>query len=259
MPANDSTLRRAPVSLLLLLSGAALVGCVEGDKKAAPPVAPAALSKEEIVRKFHEIWYADKNTWPKNHWLGIETLQNPMDTWITQEILAEVKPDFMIECGAWKGGSAALWAMILEQVNPQAKVISIDIEDRMADARKLPIVQRRVEFILSSSTDPALVEKLAKRVKGKKVVVLLDSDHSKPHVLEELRKYSPLVPVGSYIIVQDSNVNGHPVLPHFAGGRGGPWEAVEEFMKESDAFQIDKDKERLLFTFVPSGYLKRVK
>lgn len=158
------------------------------------------------MRRFHEIWYADPNTWPKNTFLGIQTLQNPMDSWVTNEILAEVKPDYMIECGSWKGGSAAMWALTLEQVNPAARVLSIDIEDRMQEARKLPIVQRSVEFILSSSTDAALVAKLTERVQGKTVVVLLDSDHSKAHVLAELRSYAPLVSVGSYMIVQDSNI-----------------------------------------------------
>ncbi len=70
--------------------------------------------------------------------------------------------------------------------------------------------------------------------------------------------YAPLVNVGSYIIVQDSNVNGHPVLPNFAGGKGGPWEAVEQFLKGNGNFQIDKTRERLLLTFVPNGYLKRI-
>jgi cephalosporin hydroxylase len=129
----------------------------------------------------------------------------------------------------------------------------------MQQARKLPIVQRRVDFMLGSSTDPALVAKIAERVKGKKVVVLLDSDHSAPHVRRELEMYAPLVNVGSYIIVQDSNVNGHPVLPNFAGGQGGPWEAVEQSLKSNDNFEIDKTRERLLLTFVPNGYLKRIK
>lgn len=245
---------RGIVRLLIVL------GIVAGCTRSAPQdtAAVAAPSKEEVVRRFHELWYQDVNTWGRNRFLGIPTEQNPMDVWITQEILWEVKPDFMIECGSMKGGSAALWATLLEQINPEARVISIDIEDRMQEARNLPIVQRRVDFIISSSTDPAVVERIAQRVKGKKVVVLLDSDHRKPHVLNELKAYSPMVPVGSYIIVQDSNVNGHPVMPNF-DPQGGPWEAVEEFMKGNDSFVIDTSRERLHFTMCPNGYLRRVK
>jgi cephalosporin hydroxylase len=182
--------------------------------------------------------------------------QNPMDVWIIQEIFQEIKPDVMIECGAFHGGSAALWATILEQINPAAKVISIDIEDRMQAARELPIVQRRVQFIIGSSTAADVVAEVRRQVEGKKVVVLLDSDHRQPHVLEELKQYAPLVGVGGYIIVQDTNINGHPVLP---GWGPGPWEAVDEFLKTTDAFEIDRSRERFLFTFSPNGYLKRVK
>ena len=217
---------------------------------------PRNQTDTEIVDRFHSLWYSNRNTWKKNTWLGIPTHQNPMDVWVTQEILTEVKPDFFIECGSASGGSAALWATILEQVNPQAKVISIDIRDTMQEARKLPIVQKRVEFIVSSSTDPSLVEKLALRVQGKKVVVLLDSDHHKKHVAEEMRLYAPLVSVGSYLIVQDSNINGHPVRPNWGEG---PWEAIAEFLKKNSAFESDKTRERLLFTLLPNGYLKKTK
>jgi cephalosporin hydroxylase len=87
-------------------------------------------------------------------------------------------------------------------------------------------------------------------------MVLLDSDHHAPHVLKELKAYAPLVSVGSYLIVQDTNVNGHPVLPRFGPG---PGEAVGEFLAADDRFQIDRSREHLLFHMHPKGYLKRVK
>ena len=195
-----------------------------------------AVSGSEVVRRFTTIWYYSPHTWPYNRWLGVKTLQNPNDVWIIQEIIAEVKPDFVIETGTLRGGSAALWAMILEQVNPEGRVITVDIEDKRA--KKLPpIAAEKVDFLIGSSTNPGIVAEIARRVRGKKVVVILDSAHSKNHVLAELRAYAPMVPKASYLIVQDSNVNGHPTWPDYGPG---PFEAIEEFLVENDEFRVDK-------------------
>ena len=97
---------------------------------------------QSSYREFHKIAYADPNTLWRNRWLGISALQNPNDAWIIQEIIAEVKPDYIIEAGTYMGGSAVLWAMILREINPAGKVIAIDIQDRSAEARKLDIAQK---------------------------------------------------------------------------------------------------------------------
>ena len=120
----------------------------------------------------------------------------------------------------------------------------------------MPIVQKKVDFLLGSSTDPKIVAEIEKRVKGRKVLVILDSDHSKAHVLKEIQAYSPLVQKGGYLIVQDSNINGHPVRPNFGPG---PMEAIEEFLAQTDEFEPDKTRERLAPTMHPNGYLKRIK
>jgi cephalosporin hydroxylase len=99
------------------------------------------------------------------------------------------------------------------------------------------------------------VAEVTRRVGGKRTIVILDSDHRRDHVLAELRAYSPLVGVGSYLIVQDTDVNGHPVMESFGPG---PMEAVEAFLRGNAAFRSDRSRERLLFTLAPKGYLKRV-
>jgi cephalosporin hydroxylase len=215
-----------------------------------------AVSREmKVIRSFHEIFYAKKGqTWLANHWLGIQTSQNPNDAWITQEIIVEQKPDVLVETGTKNGGSALIWAMIMREVNPNSRVITIDIEDKTAKARNLPLFQERVDFLLGSSTDPAIVEDVKRRVVGKRVMVLLDSDHSKKHVLAEMRVYAPIVTLGSYLIVQDGILSGHPVKDEMAGG---PWEAIDEFLAENNEFQVDSRRERLMFTYCPRGYLKR--
>jgi cephalosporin hydroxylase len=225
----------------------------------------AALSPRATVDRFHRLFYENPGALGQNRWLGIRADQNPMDVWITQEIIHEVKPDFVVEAGTAMGGSAVLWAMIAREENPRARVITIDILDRTADARKLPIFKERVDFLLGSSTAPEIVAEVKRRVDGHKVVVLLDSDHHKGHVLNELRAYADIIQPGGYLIVQDSNINGHPIfldqgyLAADYSGQPGPWEAVMEFVKTDDRFKIDLSRERLMLTMNPHGFLKRVK
>lgn len=223
------------------------------DKSFTYEVSPTVLTEKHraIVRDFHRLVYPRT---PSTHWLGIQTLQNPFDMWIQQEILTEVKPDFVVECGAFKGGSALIWSMLFDQLNPDGRVISIDIEDNTAEAAKLE-AWKRVDFIHGSSTDPKIVEAVTQKVKGKKVVVMLDSDHTRDHVLAELNAYAPLVSLDSYLIVQDTDIGEIVRLEHGPG----PMAALDAFLKVNDQFVSDRERERLLFTNHPRGYLKRVK
>lgn len=215
----------------------------------------AVRDRDAVIRDFHLISY-NSSVWANSRWLGIPTEQNPNDVWVTQEIIFDVRPDYFVEAGTFKGGSAALWATILAQVNPQGRVITIDVKDQAEEARRLPVVKDKVDFLLGSSTAPDIVAEVTRRVQGKKVVVLLDSDHSKKHVLDEIRAYSALVPVGSYLVVQDTNVNGHPVQPNFGPG---PMEAVREFLATDARFQSDHTREKFLYTHHPDGYLRRLR
>ena len=115
----------------------------------------------------------------------------------------------------------------------------------------------RVTYLTGSSTSAPLLEEVRRRIAGKaRVMVILDSDHKKDHVLEELRLYSPLVTKDSYLIVEDTNINGHPVFPGFGPG---PMEAVDEFLAGNPMFQRDRSRERFFVTFNPGGYLRRVR
>ena len=239
-----------------------LVGCLHSEHT-LPPFQKKELSarEQDVVDKFHKLWQKNDNTWRDNKWLGVRTLQNPMDIWITQEIIVETKPDFIVETGTFHGGSALVWATILQQVNPNGRVITVDIEDHTQEVKNLPLWKEKVEFFLGSSVAPEVVGAVRKRVEGKKVMIIFDSDHRKGHVLKELFAYSPFVQVGGYIIVQDTNLNGHPVEWHsgvewYPGP--GPMEAVQEFLALDKHFEPDQDRERLLFTFCPRGFLKRV-
>jgi len=84
--------------------------------------------------------------------------------------------------------------------------------------------------------------------------VILDSDHARHHVLEELRIYGRLVSPESYVVVEDTNVNGHPVFPEHGAG---PMEAVDEFLAQNDQFEIDLAREKFFLTFNPRGFLRK--
>jgi cephalosporin hydroxylase len=204
------------------------------------------IDREEQM-SFFRLWHKlNRGAVFQSKFLGVFTRQNPCDAWIIQEIISEVKPDLIIETGTFHGGSALLWALILENTNADGRVITIDIKDnREQRSIDLPIAKRRVDFLLGSSTDPEIVAEVSRRAKGKKILVILDSLHTKEHVFNELKAYSPLVSLGSYIIVQDTPV--------------GPNLAIKEFLTEIDSFLVDYHRERFVITNTVGGYLKRVR
>lgn len=212
-------------------------------------------SDEQIVRDFHRLYY-QRRSWDHMNWLGVKTLQNPPDTWVLQELITEIRPDFIIDAGTYTGGSALYMATVLEALDLPGKVLSIDVSPHVEEASKHRLFRERVEVFTGSSTDPKLIDGLRERLAGKKVLVLLDSLHTRDHVFDELNAWAPFVPVGSYLVVQDTNINGHPVQ----GDPGpGPWEAVHEWLPSHPEFEIDRGREKFLLTFTPDGYLKRVR
>lgn len=205
-----------------------------------------------FIDEFHKIYYgAEKpQIFEKTYWLGRQTLKCPLDLWIYQEIIFNIKPDFIIESGTWNGGSALFLATICDIVN-NGYVITIDVNQKDFPRHG------RITYITGSSVNDTIVNQVKDITnKSNRVIVILDSDHSKNHVLKEMEIYSQIVSLGSYLIVEDTNVNGHPVLPEFGEG---PMEAVNEFLKLHDNFMIDKEKEKFLMTFNPNGYLKKVR
>jgi cephalosporin hydroxylase len=149
----------------------------------------------------------------------------------------------------------------LEKVNYQGKVITVDVGEPDSRVLTMPLWQERVEFIRGSSVADDVVKKIIARVRGKKVLVTLDSLHTKEHVLNEMKLYWDLVTLNSYLVVQDTQLMGHPIplRIYTHEGREGPWEAVEEFLSTNKNFIIDNSRERFLLTANPSGFLKRIK
>jgi cephalosporin hydroxylase len=213
-----------------------------------------AGKRKSVTDAFHKLYYDSGTmgeTWSKTYWMGTRVAKCPLDLWTYQEILSDVKPDIIIECGTLYGGSAAFLASICDLLET-GRIITIDVRPR----EDVP-VHPRIRYLHGSSTAPEILEIIADEIGPEdKVLVILDSDHRKEHVLDELRAYADLVTVGSYLIVEDTNLNGHPVAPEFGSG---PMEALEDFLKEDDRFQVDENREKFFLTFNPRGYLHKSK
>ncbi|HEY5494627.1 MAG TPA: CmcI family methyltransferase [Candidatus Anoxymicrobiaceae bacterium] len=187
-------------------------------------------------------------------WLGVPVSKCPLDLWIYQEIIHQKRPDLIVETGTQYGGSA-LWLANLLDVIGDGKVVTVDIQawEALPRHERVRVDHPRIEYLLGSSTSPEVVGRVkALAERAERVMVILDSDHSMAHVLEELSIYSDIVTEGQYLIVEDTSVNGHPVFESFGPG---PMEALESFISSDTRFVIDKSREKLLMTFQPNGYL----
>jgi len=196
--------------------------------------------------------YYDLGVWKRQHYRGIRTLKVPTDLWNYQEIFSERRIEWVVETGSAHGGSALYFADLLELNRAPGKVITIDVSHQALQIRQHP----RIEFMLASSGSEETATRVAQMLPRSRgaLFMILDADHSKAHVLSELRVLSPLLRRGDYLVVEDGCVNGHPVRPEFGPG---PLEAVEEFLgAHPDMFLPDTEREtKFGYTAAPRGYL----
>jgi cephalosporin hydroxylase len=213
---------------------------------------------DAVTQEYHKWYYAHYGAlvWMENTWMGVKCWKSVSDMWNYQEILIELKPSLVIEFGTRYGGSALFFANVMRHSGQPFKVLSVDISHRVLD----PVARRDPDILLveSSSTDPAVAERIAdlKIEYPGRVFAILDSDHTMKHVLAEMKLLRPLLCAGDYLVVEDSNINGHPVLP---GWGPGPFEAIEAYEDEfPDDYSHDRDRENKFgFTFATNGFMVR--
>jgi len=197
-------------------------------------------------------------------WMGRPIIQLPQDMVAMQELIWNIKPDLIIECGIAHGGSIIYYASMMELVG-HGEVLGIDLDIRAHNREAIEShpMFKRISMIQGSSIDPAVVEQVRTLAEGKKVIVVLDSNHTHEHVLAELRAYAPLVSVGSYCVVMDTVVEDMPedAFPDRPWGVGdNPRTAVWAYLKETEDFVIDAAvHDKLLITVARDGYLRRVR
>jgi cephalosporin hydroxylase len=205
-----------------------------------------------IIEATNVLYYENyQQTWKNTSWLGAPLEKYPTDLFVYQEIIYETNPDIIIEAGTYEGGSAYYFASLFDLMR-KGRVITMDIEDHPGKP-----AHPRIEYLLLSSISDEAIRRIKSEIKpGDRVMVSLDSNHRADHVLKELQIYSSMVTKGCYLVVEDTNINGHPVYPSFGPG---PMEAVEKFMANNQDFEIDRSREKFMLTVSPRGYLRRVR
>ncbi len=231
-----------------------------------------ALASAEGFSAVSRAWL--RAGWDAKHvysftWMGRPLIQLPEDMIRMQELIWQIKPDVLIETGVAHGGSLVFYASLFEAMH-KGRVIGIDIDIRPANRSAIDAhpLRERVTLVDGSSTDADVVARVRSMIQpGETVLVVLDSDHSKEHVLAELRAYAPLITVGSYIVASDG------IMEQVAGGPrtqpdwtwNNPRRAALAFVEEDRRFAIAEPEwlfnegfARDRVTYWPDAFVRRI-
>jgi cephalosporin hydroxylase len=238
----------------------------EGEERTLP------LYSKEAFEIISDCWF--KVGWNQKYpytfsWMGRPLIQLPEDVIRIQEAIYQIRPDFVVETGVAHGGSLIFYASLLEAMG-HGEVIGIDIEIRPDNRKAIEAHEmfKRITLVEGSSTAPEIVTKVKSQIPaGSKVLVILDSDHSRKHVSDELQCYHDLVSLGSYIVATDGVMQMVSDVPRGKQGwiEDNLTEAAKEFAETHSDFILEPPRwpfnESDLsenVTHWPGAWLKRI-
>jgi cephalosporin hydroxylase len=199
-------------------------------------------------------------------WWGVPIIQMPADVMVTQEVVFARQPDIIIETGVARGGSVVFMASLLQLIG-KGKVIGFDIDIRAhnRDSIERHPMASRIELIEGPSTTEGTLARVRRRIPaGASVMVVLDSDHGRDHVLAELRAYGPMVTPGQYLVVADTLLGRlepeqTPTRRSKTWAKGDePLTGLNTYLAETDLFEPDPVLNgKLVLASSPGGYVRR--
>jgi len=232
-----------------------------------------SISSPEAFKIISDVWL--RSGWDTKYvysfaWMGRPVIQLPEDMIRIQEIIFNIKPDIIIETGVAHGGSLIFYATLCKAME-KGRVVGIDIEIRPHNRQAIEdhFLFPYITLVEGSSIDQGIVNDVKTHIsQDDKVLILLDSNHTYSHVLSELRAYSNMVSIGSYIVATDG------IMEYVVGAPrtnpdwdiNNPKKAAEQFVKENPDFIIEEPvfpfnesviTERI--TYWPSAFIKRIK
>tara|TARA_X000000950_G_C13856010_1_gene636565 strand:+ start:165 stop:932 length:768 start_codon:yes stop_codon:yes gene_type:complete len=236
-------------------------------------------NQSKIFKKaleFFEISHKEKYTYNFN-WLGVPVIQFPQDILLMQEIIYETKPNIIIETGVARGGSLIMYSSLLSLIQKEFLIVGIDVDIRKHNRNKIKrhLFSTNINLIQGDSIAESTIRKLetvlkSSKIKKKKIMVCLDSNHTHDHVFQELKKYCKFVSKNCYLVVFDTTLNLLPpnkfksltkdYLFEPFGKSSNPHTAVKAFMLNNKYFEIDSSyHKKALITNCYDGFIKRVK
>tara|TARA_B100001057_G_C22788776_1_gene926710 strand:- start:313 stop:1050 length:738 start_codon:yes stop_codon:yes gene_type:complete len=201
-------------------------------------------------------------------WFGIPIIQFPSDVIVLQELIFKIKPKYIIECGVAHGGMLVYYASLLKLLKiKNHKVIGIDIKIRNVNKKKIikSGFYKNIDLYEKSSTDSSLFNTLKNKysINKNKKIVILDSNHTKDHVLEELNFYSKFLNKGDYLVVMDTIIEfinqKFNKNKNFKKGNS-PYNATKIFLRKNSNFDVDDYYENKSYlTGTRNGFLRKIK